>query len=69
MAAWVLIEPPGQLPIVNARERYLERVGRDGKPEITPHAICAKRFASAGVARRWASQHGELLADYVVARR
>ncbi len=68
MPAWLLIAEPDtrKRPV---REQYLQRLGQDGRPELTPHAIAAKRFASAGVARRWAEQHGEMLADYVVARR
>lgn len=68
MPAWLLVAPPDTRKRP-AREQYLQRVGQDGRPELTPHAILAKRFAASGVARRWAQQHGELLADFTVARR
>ena len=69
MAAWLFVKPLPPHKARSLREEYLERVEPSGEPVHTPHAICAKRFASAGVARRWASQYGELLADYTVARR
>jgi len=72
VAAYVLVAPPPERTPRGSRqlrELYLERIGADGSPTHTPHAIAARRFVSAHVARRWASQFGELLGDYVVARR
>lgn len=68
MAAWLLIAPPDRFTRP-PRENFLERIDRDGRPVVTPHAILGKRFASAGIARRWAAQFGELLDEYTVGRR
>jgi hypothetical protein len=69
--AFVLIAPPPNSGVRGSRsirEQYLERMGADGRPTFTRHAILAKRFASAAIARRWASQW-PVLEDFVVARR
>lgn len=68
MAAYVLLAPAAPFE-KRPREHYLERVTDDGRPTLTPIAITARRFASAGAARAWASRFGELLDDFVVVRR
>jgi hypothetical protein len=48
--------------------RYVRRVADHGVVELAVHAIEAKRFHAAEHARAWASQYGDLLADFTVVK-
>lgn len=71
MPAWVFLRPAPTEHAKRARlrETYVRAVGPGHVVETTPHAIEARRFATASAARSWATRFGELLDDDQVVRR
>jgi hypothetical protein len=50
------------------KPQYVASVDERGVVQLVPHMILAKRFAEARHARAWASQYGDLLADFTVVK-
>lgn len=66
MAAWLLEEPP---KITSRHRRYLIRIEDGGKPETTTQPLLAKRFATAQLARAFATAQGPELDEFRIVRR
>jgi hypothetical protein len=61
---WLIVKAA---EIRDRHAKYVAAVDEHGNVEYVPHAVQARRFASAAIAREWASKH-PTLEDHRVVR-